>query len=117
MEKLGIVERVHPRVATTWSSALHLAPKDGDDVRVTGDFRALNDKTLLDHYPLPNLKNFSTELNGCKIFSKIDLKWAFYQIPLDWSSSLKTVTLTPWGPYRYTRLAMGLKNSAQSFQN
>ena len=29
---------------------------------------------------------------------------------------MKTVTLTPWGPYRYKRLAMGLKNSAQSFQ-
>ena len=29
---------------------------------------------------------------------------------------MKTVVLTPFGPYKYKRLPMGLKNSGQSFQ-
>ena len=105
-----IVEKVHPREATTWSSALHLVPKDGDNVRVTGDFRPLNQLTQLDHYPLPNLRHFGAKLKGCTVFSRLDLRGAFFQIPLSRKSSMKTLTLTPWGPYRYKRLAMELKS-------
>ena len=116
LEKLGVVERIKPGQSTTWSSALHLAPKDGDDLRVCSDFRPLNDLTALDLYPLPSLRAFSSQLQGCKVFSKVDLRRAFFQVPLDFESSLKTVTLTPWGAFRYKRLAMGLRNAPQSFQ-
>ena len=116
MERLGIIERIQPHEATNWSSALHIAPKDGTDVRICGDFRPLNNKTTLDHYPLPNLKDFTSKLLGCTLFTRLDLKSAFFQIPLSYQSSLKTVTLTPWGAWRYTRLPMGLRNSAQSLQ-
>ena len=71
LEKLGIIEKIKPGEPTPWSSALHLAPKDGDDLRVCSDFRALNDLTTLDTYPLPSLRAFSSELQGSKIFSKV----------------------------------------------
>ena len=100
MVKLGIVEKIEPGQETTWSSALHLAPKDGDDLRVCSDFRPLNNLTALDHYPLPSLRAFSGQLQGCKVFSKVDLKRAFFQVPLDFESSMKTVTLTNWGAFR-----------------
>ena len=41
---------------------------------------------------------------------------AFHLIPLDEESSAKTAILTPWGTFKFRRLAMGLRNSAQSFQ-
>ena len=41
---------------------------------------------------------------------------AFHLIPLDESSQLKTVVLTQWGAYKFKKLAMGLRNAAQSFQ-
>ena len=113
---LGILTKIEPGEPTTWSSALHLAPKDGNDLRVCSDFCPLNDLTTLDHYPLPSLRAFSSQLQGAKVFSKIDLRRAFYHVPLDLESSMKTVTLTPWGAFRYNRLAMGLRNAPQSFQ-
>ena len=41
---------------------------------------------------------------------------AFHQIELEESSRMKTAVKTPWGVYFFKRLAMGLSNSAQTFQ-
>ena len=38
LEKLGVIERIKPNEPVTWSSALHLVPKDGEDLRVCSDF-------------------------------------------------------------------------------
>ena len=116
LEKLGIIEKISPGEPTTWSSPLHLAPKCDGSLRPCGDYRALNDRTLLDHYPLPNLRHFSANLKGARVFSKVDMVKSYHQIPLSRQSSAKTTVLSPWGPYRFLRLAMGLRNAAQSFQ-
>ena len=97
LEKLGIVERVPPHECNFWTSAIHLVPKPDGTIRCCGDFRLLNDKTLLDGYPLPNLKAFTDKMTGASIFSKIDLTKAFHQIPLSKSSQIKTTMVTPWG--------------------
>merc|ERR1712067_68646 len=109
MEAEGVITRIKRHEVTTWSTALHLAPKADGEIRACGDFRPLNAKTVLDTQPLPNILTFQDNLKGATVFSTIDLKSAYYQIPLDRTSSFKTVTLTPWGPYRYLRLPMGLK--------
>ena len=62
LEKLGVVTKIGPGEPTTWSSALHLAPKDGNDLRVCGDFRGLNDRTVLDHYPLVSVSQERSQL-------------------------------------------------------
>ena len=50
------------------------------------------------------------------MFTRLDLKAAYYQVPICPESSAKTTTLTNWGVFRYKRLAMGLKNSGATFQ-
>ena len=116
LEQLGIVQKVNPRDPTLWTSALHLQPKSDGSLRACSDFRPLNSKTQLDTYPLPSLRSFTSAIKGAKIFSKLDLYKAFHLIPLSRESSKKTATITPWGTYVYKRLAMGLRNSCQSFQ-
>ena len=115
--QLGIVEKVDPAKATTWSSALHFVDKPGCDVfRCVGDYRGLNQRTELDHYPLPHLRDFTKDIAGCSIFSKVDLRKAFHQILIDERDRHKTCVTTPWGLYNFRRLSMGMKNAAQSFQ-
>ena len=58
MVQLGIVTKVKPHEPIIWSSALHLVPKNGNDIRAVGDFRPLNSKTQQDCHPLPNLRSF-----------------------------------------------------------
>ena len=80
---LGIVEPVDPNKPTNWSSPLHLAPKPGGGLRPVGDYRALNMKTELDLYPLPDLRGYVYQIAGSKVFSKLDLHKAFHQIMID----------------------------------
>ncbi|GFY09383.1 retrovirus-related Pol polyprotein from transposon opus [Trichonephila clavipes] len=56
------------------ASPLYMVPKKGTlDWRPVGDYRALNSQTLKDKYPIPCIADFTTELHGSKIFSRIDL--------------------------------------------
>lgn len=102
--------------SSNWSSALHVVPKKNGDMRPCGDYRALNSRTQLDRYPVPNIQEFSSQLHGSAFFTRIDLVKAFHQIPVDPADIPKTAIITPFGLYEYTRMPFGLKNSAQTFQ-
>ena len=114
--KLGIIERVDPSKPNHWSSALHLPGKSDGTLRPVGDYRLLNAKTILDLYPLPNLRSFTAKISGSTIFSKVDMTKAFHQILIHPDDRPKTCIATPWGLFNFRRLSMGLQNSAQSFQ-
>ena len=113
----GVVEEVSPGMNTDWSSALHLVDKEGGGVRPCSDFRGLNAKTVTDAHPLPLLRDFTNKIHGAKWFSKVDLRSAFFNIPIWPAHRHKTLTLSPWGgSYVYNRLAFGLSSGPSSWQ-
>lgn len=104
------------RSDSPWSSPLHLAPKKDNGWRPCGDYRALNSRTIPDKYPIRHIQDFSQQLAGTCIYSKIDLVKAFNQIPLNPDDICKTAITTPFGLFEFPYMTFGLRNAAQTFQ-
>ncbi len=61
------------------------------------DFRALNEATIPDNHPLPRIEDMLVEYGRKSLFTVIDLKDAFHQVPLHPDSRPYTCTSTPIG--------------------
>ncbi|PAA81393.1 hypothetical protein BOX15_Mlig005974g2 [Macrostomum lignano] len=57
-----------------------------------------------------------SEMTGAKYFSTFDAKSGFHQVQLDQESSLLTAFHTPFGVYKWNRLAFGLKDAPKAYQ-
>ena len=113
MEKLGIIRRS----SSTFSSPLHMVEKKVPGTwRPCGDYRRLNEATTHDRYPVPHIQDFSAQLEGKRIFSKIDLVRGYNQIPVAAADVPKTAVVTPFSLFEFLRMPFGLKNAAQAFQ-
>ncbi len=74
-----------------------MIPKKDRSWRPCGDYRHLNLIPTPDKYPLPNMQDLSNGLDGCKVFSKIDLVKGYHQIPVALEDVLKTAIITLFG--------------------
>jgi hypothetical protein len=103
-----------------WCSPAILVPKKSTDgkpkFRFCVDFRALNQVTNFDAYPLPVLEETSASLHGSKYFSVLDCYSGFWQINIKEEHKELTAFNVPSGHYEFNKLPFGLANSLSSFQ-
>lgn len=80
---------------SAWNAPLVVVPKkegiSGEKkYRVCVDFRKLNEVTVGDVFPLPQITEILDELGKCKYFTTIDLASGYHQIELDERDADKT---------------------------
>ena len=109
---MGLIRRSN----CPWSSPLHIVLKTDGGLRPCVDYRRLNEITVPDRYPVPNMQDFSARLAGSTIFSKVDLVRGYHQIPVNEEGIPKTAIITPFGLYEFLRMPFGLKNAVQALQ-
>ncbi|KAL0148985.1 hypothetical protein M9458_055789 [Cirrhinus mrigala] len=100
---IGIIEPVD---TSPWSGAL----------RVCVDLRAVNKAVILDRFPLPTSEELIAQFHGSAVFSKLDLRQGYLQVPLDPSSRNLTAFVTHAGVFRYTCMPFGLSSAPSCFQ-
>ncbi|KAG1140721.1 hypothetical protein G6F37_012936 [Rhizopus arrhizus] len=72
------------------------------------DYRKLNAVTKKDAYPLPRIDDLLDMLGKAKVFSVLDMRAGFHQVPMDEDSKELTAFTTKFGIYHYNTLPMGL---------
>ena len=77
--------------------------------------RYLNKAIIRKRHVIPTIDVVLSDLNGCTVFSKIDLNQGYHQIPLHSDSRLLTTFSTHVLLFRYKRLNFGLSSAAEIF--
>ena len=99
-----------------WASPCVLIRKKDGTVRWCIDFRALNEVTKKDAFPLPLIEECMDALEGVEFMSTLDMNSGYYQFAMSAADRCKTAFLTKYGLFEFTRMAMGLCNAPATFQ-
>jgi hypothetical protein len=85
-------------------------PKKDGTQRLCVDYRALNEVTVKNKYPLPRIDDLFDQLRGACVFSKIDL-----QLKVRACDILKTAFVSRYDLYEFTVMSFGLTNAPAYF--
>ena len=99
-----------------WIAATFARSKKDGRIRILTDFRGLNKALKRKAYPLPRMGDILQRRRKYKYVTKLDLSMQYYTFQLDEESRQLCTMATPFGLYRYKRLAMGLKVSTDIAQ-
>jgi len=110
-----IIEEVKNE-STPWVSPIVTPPKKNGDVRLCVDMREANKAIERERHPMPTVDELIHDMNGAKVFSKLDLKCGYNQLVLEEESRPITAFSTHMGVYRYRRLNFGTNSASEVFQ-
>jgi hypothetical protein len=101
--------------SSSWGAPVLFVEKKDSSKRLVVDYRFLNQVTIKNKYPLPNINDLFDILKGTKVFSKIDLWSGYFQLKIREQDIPKTAFTTRYGLYEYTVMSVGLTNAPAYF--
>ena len=105
---------IRPSQSPFGAAVFFVAKKDGS-LRLVTDYRALNEVTIKNRYPLPLIDDLFDALGGAAVFSKIDLTAGYNQIRIKEEDIPKTAFRTKYGSYECVVLNFGMTNAPSTF--
>lgn len=100
-----------------WSSPVLLVPKKDGTHRFVVDYRQLNKVTKKDAYPLPYVSAILDRLRNARFLSSLDIKSAYWQVPVKESSrELTAFTVPGRGLFHFKKMPFGLTNAPATWQ-
>lgn len=113
MAEKGIIEPCNG----PWSFPVVLIPKPKDNsIRFCIDYRRLNDLSIKDSHALPRIDDTLDALAGAKMFSVVDLRSGYWNVPIAEKDKPKTAFSIPGsGLWQFNRMSFGLCNAPATF--
>jgi hypothetical protein len=105
---------IHPS-SSPWGAPVIFVPKKDCTQRLCMDYRALNEVTIKNKYPLPRIDDMFDQLHGACVFSKIYLRSGYHQLKVRECDILKTALILRYGLYEYMVMSFGLTNAPAYF--
>lgn len=104
-----------PQASPYGAPVIFVKKKDGSK-RLCVDYRALNDITVKERFPIPLIDELFDSLSGATIFSTLDLHLGYHQVAIAKEDQEKTAFVTRFGQYAWKVMPFGLCNAPATFQ-
>ncbi len=114
MTELGVITPVQE--PTEWVSAMVAASKRDGSIRLCIDPVNLNKALLRPRHLMKTVEEVIAHMPDAKMFSILDAKCGFWQVPLSKESSRLTTFMTPVGRYAFLRMPYGITTGSEVFQ-
>ena len=100
-----------------WGAPVLFVKKKDRSMRLCIDYRELNKVTIRNQYPLPRTDDLFDQLQGAKVFSKIDLRLGYHQLRVHDEDVPKTAFRTRYRHFEFLVMPFGLKNAPAAFMD
>ncbi|GJZ14971.1 putative reverse transcriptase domain-containing protein [Tanacetum coccineum] len=107
---------IRPSSSPWGAPILFVKEKDGS-FQMCIDYHELNKLTVKNRYPLLRIDDLSDQLQGSRVYSKIDLRSGYHQLRVREEDIPKTAFRTHYGHYEFQAMPFGLTNTPIVFMD
>ncbi|GJU01158.1 putative reverse transcriptase domain-containing protein [Tanacetum coccineum] len=101
--------------SSLWGAPVLFVKKKDGSFWMCIDYRKLNKLTVRNRYPLPRINDLFDQLQGSRVYSKIELRSGYHQLRVRDEDIPKTAFRTRYGHYEFQVMPFGLTNAPAVF--
>ena len=105
------------RSYSKWASRLVIVAKSDGRIRLTCNYKKINEQSIIPVLPLLVVDDLLSELGNSRVFSTIDLVSGFFQYAIDEDLNPLIAVCTQYGLWEWTVMPQGLASSPGWFQS